>query len=214
MSDAASTSDQKLWIYGASSHGLVIAESAIAAGWQVMGFLDDHASPGSTHMALRVEKPGSIKPSADSQLIIAIGDNATRQQIQSQMITAGWAMANIIHPQAWVSPSATLGQGIYVGPMAVINSQANVEDGVIVNSASVVEHHAQLEAFCHICPRAAMAGHVRIGSLTLLGTGAAVRPRISIGRRCIIGAGAAVVCDIPDDITATGVPARVVQRVI
>jgi maltose O-acetyltransferase len=30
----------------------------------------------------------------------------------------------------------------------------------------------------------------------------------TIGDRCIIGAGAAVISDIPDDVTAVGVPAR------
>ncbi len=202
-----------LWIYGASSHGLVIAEAAAAADWNVQGFLDDHTPAGGMHASWPVKHPSHIAPQAGVKLIIAIGDNAVRHDLFHRMQAAGWAMASILHPRAWVSPSAAISQGVYVGPMAAINAQARLDDGVIVNTSSVVEHHCHLKAFCHACPRSAMAGHVTIGRRTLLGTGAAVRPRITIGDNCIIGAGAAVVADLPDDTTAMGVPAKAVQRV-
>jgi len=44
--------------------------------------------------------------------------------------------------------------------------------------------------------------------LSWIGIGASVRQLVRIGARAMVGAGAAVVSDLPDDVTAMGVPAR------
>jgi acetyltransferase-like isoleucine patch superfamily enzyme len=58
-----------------------------------------------------------------------------------------------------------------------------------------------------------LGGAARVGSFSLLGLGAAVLPGVSVGSRSIIGAGSVVARDIPDDVVAMGVPARVSKRV-
>ena len=45
-----------------------------------------------------------------------------------------------------------------------------------------------------------------------MGTGASVIQNTSIGGNSIVGAGAAVVTDIPRDVVAVGVPARVLKE--
>lgn len=203
-----------LYIFGASSQGLVVAEAAVASRqYAVMGFIDDNApSPddGSqpTHSLWPVFKREQIDASASHRLIIAVGDNAARARLTHEMSDAGWIMTTIVHPTAWISPSATIGLGIYVGPQAAINAQAHIEDGVIINTGAIVEHHCNVARFAHLCPRTALAGHVTIGQMTMVGTGASVCPRINIGRDCVIGAGAAVAHDIEDGRLAMGVPAK------
>jgi hypothetical protein len=49
-------------------------------------------------------------------------------------------------------------------------------------------------------------------ALTQVGIGACAIPGVRIGERTIVGAGAAVVTDIPDDVVAVGVPAKVIKR--
>jgi len=50
---------------------------------------------------------------------------------------------------------------------------------------------------------------VEIGDRSWIGIGASVIQQIRIGADVIVGAGAAVVHDLPDGVTAVGVPARV-----
>jgi len=64
----------------------------------------------------------------------------------------------------------------------------------------------------HISPGAHLAGHVHVGTLTHIGIGASVIQRVKIGRNVIIGAGAAVIDNIPDNVTAVGVPAKVLKQ--
>jgi acetyltransferase EpsM len=51
-----------------------------------------------------------------------------------------------------------------------------------------------------------------VGELSHIGIGVSVIQGIRIGRGVIIGAGAVVIEDIPDHVTAVGVPARVIKR--
>ena len=64
----------------------------------------------------------------------------------------------------------------------------------------------------HISPGAHLAGNVRVGELSHIGIGASIVQGIRIGKGVIIGAGAAVIDDIPDHVTAVGVPAKVIKR--
>ena len=50
-----------------------------------------------------------------------------------------------------------------------------------------------------------------IGDGCDLGTNCAIKHQLTLGEWSIIGAGAAVVKDIPPNVTAVGVPAKVIQ---
>ena len=54
-----------------------------------------------------------------------------------------------------------------------------------------------------------MGAHNRIGTETLIALGATVVSTMTVGARTIVGAGAVVVTDIPADVVAFGVPARI-----
>ncbi len=91
---------------------------------------------------------------------------------------------------------------------AVVNVDSVLGDHVIVNTAATVDHDCVIGSYAHLAPGTNLAGGVAIGDGTLVGVGAAVIPLVSIGRWTTIGAGAVVTEDIPDDVTAKGIPAR------
>ena len=190
----------KIYIYGASGHGLVVADIARACGCGEIVFLDDAAG-------LKFSEDLPKYP-----VIIAIGDNKTRAKIQARVKAAGFEIAMLIHKSAIISPSAIIGEGSVVMPGAVINARARIGRGAIINSGAVIEHECEIGEFAHISPNAALAGGVRVGAFSHIGIGASVIQRLSIGQRCIIGAGAAVVRDIASDSVAVGVPARVIKK--
>ena len=61
-------------------------------------------------------------------------------------------------------------------------------------------------------PTCNISGEVRIGEAAYWGTGAKVINRKTVGNHAVIGAGAVVTENIPDNVTAVGVPARVIKR--
>ncbi|MBV8377430.1 MAG: acetyltransferase [Verrucomicrobia bacterium] len=148
-----------------------------------------------------------------TKAFIAIGDNRLRVKLLAHAREIGFELINAVSPNAVISPSATLGKGIAIMAGAVINACAHIGDGAIVNSNATVDHDCFLSNGTHICPGSALAGNVKIGSESFLGTGACVIPGVRIGDRAIIGAGSVVIRDIPDDMMAMGVPARIIRAV-
>jgi UDP-perosamine 4-acetyltransferase len=95
---------------------------------------------------------------------------------------------------------------------AIINASVQIGDGAIINTNATVDHDCLIGAGVHIGPGSALAGKVEVGREALLGVGTCVIPGVRIGARAIIGAGSVVVRDIPDDVTAMGVPARISKK--
>lgn len=206
MTPTRTTSSNRLVIYGAGGHGLVVADAAIASGWRVEGFIDDNATVSSIagHPVWRrlADAPPGVA------VIVAIGDNAARQRLLDSVRASDTPIASVVHPSAVVSPTATIAPGVFVGPLSVVNALATLELGAIVNSGAIVEHHNRIGICAHIAPGVTLAGGVEVGGMALVGTGASIRPRVRIGTKATVGAGSVVVADVADGETVVGVPAK------
>jgi len=195
---------EPLVIAGAGAHGLVVADAARAAGWAVVGFLDDGRTAGEEVLpGAMVLAEGAVSPGS-AGVVVAIGDNAARRRVFDELVARGHRMVAVVHPSAVVSEWAELGAGVYVGARAVVNPEAVVERGVVINTAAVVEHHNHIGAFAFVSPGAVLAGHVVVGAEAMVGARAVVRPGQRIGARAKVGAGAVVVRDVMEDETAVG----------
>ena len=191
----------KIYIYGASGHGKVVADVAKSTGYKEIIFLDDN---------------GEFKFSPDLPkfpVIIAIGDNKIRANLQKKVLNAGFEIATLIHETAVVSQSAKIDKGTVIMPNVVVNSDAVIGDGVILNSACVIEHDCKIGKFAHISPNSALAGGAEVGEFTHIGIGSSVIQKIKIGANSIIGAGSVVIKDIDENCLAVGVPAKVIKRI-
>jgi len=204
-----------LVIWGAAGHGRVVADAArTSAQFDLRGFIDDNpALHGSTVHDLPVwaglDALTQLPPPPHTQIIIAVGHNATRWQLAQRVLAAGWPLATVIHPRAVLARDVMPGAGTFLAAGAVVNPGCRVGACVIINTLAGVDHDCTLADAVHIAPGAHLAGNVSIGTQTLVGLGAVVREGIRIGAGCTIAAAAAVVADLPDNVLALGVPARI-----
>jgi UDP-N-acetylbacillosamine N-acetyltransferase len=202
---------QNLLIYGAGDHGLVVAETAVAAGWNVLGFLDDQPSIKQTGRWTVLEE--SALQHQDAHVIVAVGSNTARRHLCEKLLREKYPLATVIHPSAWISPSAKIGDGAYIGPNAAINAEAQLDDGVIINTGAIVEHHCLIGEYTHLAPHVALGGRVVVGRGCLIGIGTSICPSVRIGNDCTVGAGTVVIRDIPSQQTVVGVPARALKEI-
>lgn len=205
---------KRLAILGAGGHGKVVGDIALSAGWRVVDFYDD-AFPDKKLM-----DDLSIQGSFDSLLEmadmydgfhVAIGDNRVRLKILNQLLNLNLPCPKIIAPSAVISPTVKIGTGVSVMPNVVVNSKTIVGNGAILNTSCSVDHHCEVAAGVHIGPGAHLAGDVSIGVCSLVGISSTIIQGKVIGDNTIIGAGSVVISDIPNNVTAVGVPSKIIK---
>ncbi|MCI0994204.1 acetyltransferase [Pseudomonas corrugata] len=202
---------KRLAILGASGHGKVVADTAECCGWQAIEFFDD-AWPsvssigvwpvvGNTEdLVARVEEFDGV--------LVAIGNNRIRRNKIDELKASGARLSVLVHPSSTVSRYANIGPGSVVFASAVVNAYASVGGGAILNTGCSVDHDCVLGLCVHVSPGARLAGAVSVGDGSWIGIGASVRQVLSIGVNVTVGAGSTVVCDISDNMTVVGTPAR------
>ena len=208
----------RILILGAGGHAQVVADAILRArecgvGVQPIGYLDDNRMlTGQVRLGLPILGTLSELPMiAHNILVIAIGNNGTRSRLYTELQELGYRFATICHPRATIAPDVTLGPGTVVFAGVVINPGSTIGANVILNTGCTVDHHNQIGDHVHLGPGVHLGGDVQIGDGTLIGIGATVMPQRSVGMWSTVGAGALVHRDLPDRITAIGVPARIVK---
>ena len=204
-----------LLIFGAGGHGKVVAETARAIeGWNEIMFADDAYPQVKTVDGYPVVGDFSgVRSMGGDQgdVIVAIGDNRKRSDLTTQLQQSGFNPVTLIHPAAVVAESALIETGTVIFAQAVVQAAARIGGAVIVNTAATVDHDCIIGDGVHLSPGAHLGGEVQVGDYSWLGIGAVVINRISIGKEVTVGAGSCVIGDLPDGVTAVGVPARPVR---
>lgn len=204
-----------LGVYGAGGEGREVKETAEAAAqWNEVVLIDDTQEAGLFCGCRRMPFGEFCKafPAAEAEVVIALGEPRDRALLYDRVRTAGYSLANVIHPLAFVSPTARLGIGITVKMGVCISAGAVIEDNVGLGIQSVISHDALIGQSSQISPHAAVSGHAGIGRGTFVGAGACIREKVKVGADCIIGMGAVVTGNIPGGSVAYGNPARVMRE--
>jgi UDP-3-O-[3-hydroxymyristoyl] glucosamine N-acyltransferase len=112
-----------------------------------------------------------------------------RKSFVEQYIEQGARFITLIHPTAYVSPSALIGSGVIIGPMANIGPNVTLGDFTLINSRSSMGHDTHLGKFNFMCPNVCCSGFTTIGDENLFGINSATIPGIKVGDRNKIAAG-------------------------
>jgi sugar O-acyltransferase (sialic acid O-acetyltransferase NeuD family) len=201
-------------IMGFGGHASVVSEACEALAWKIEAFFVEEglvaASPepkGRVYMTTRKEVLNPKKVGL-SKIALGIGNNEARLWWCEKLLQDGFQLPPVVHPKAWVSPTATLAAGVFVGAGAVVQAGARIAQAALINSSATVEHHCEIGAGAHIGPGAVLAGLAKVGEKTMVGAGAVIRDRIKVGKNATVGAGAVVVQDVSEGLTVAGVPAK------
>lgn len=206
---------KRLAVLGAGGHGHVVADTAQAAGWDAVTLFDDQWPDAKPAGPWPIEGNAGrlIERLSDFDgAIVAIGHCASRWALHERLRAVGARLVTIVHPSARVSPHARLGPGTVVMAGTVLQFGARIGEAAIVNTGATVDHDCEIGDAVHLCPGTHLGGRVHVGRLSWVGIGSSIRQGIHVGESVTIGAGAAVVDDLPDGVTAVGVPARPLAR--
>ena len=201
-------------LIGDSGHGKVIEDCIVAANGKVIAKLDDK------YTNLFQEGPYLKGPISsinglieeNTKVIISIGHNLIRKKIVDRLQLEENMYGIVIHPSAIISPSTIIKNGTVIMPNVVINADSIIGNHVILNTGSIVEHDCKVSNYAHISPGAVLTGGATVGIGTHVGAKSSVNPLVNIGQWSIIGAGSAVIRDVPNNVTAVGIPTKVIKK--
>jgi sugar O-acyltransferase (sialic acid O-acetyltransferase NeuD family) len=209
---------EPLVIFGVGGHGremlgLVDAINAAGARWEVLGFLDDdparhgrqvHGLPVLGGRGWLAERPGTA-------VALGIGSSARRARAASALGALGASFPALVHPDAAVGRRVVLAPGVVVAVRCVVTTDVTLGEHTHLNVAASVSHDCVVGRWVTLAPGVRVAGAVTLGDGCDVGVAAAAIPGVSLGEWCVVGAGAVVTRSLPPNVTAVGVPARVVK---
>jgi acetyltransferase EpsM len=203
--DASQAADRRMIVYGGGGHGKSLIESIRAMGeHEIIGIVDDGLARGTQVLGLLVLGGAEVLPDMLAQgvrlaanAVGGIGDARSRGLVFRRLVEAGFACPAVVHPTAFVEPSARLSAGVQVMPHAYVGSETDVGFGVIINTGAVVSHDCRLGAYANVSPGALLAGGVTVGEAALVGMGVTVNLGVTIGDAARVGNSAVVKKDVP-----------------
>lgn len=215
--------NKRLSILGAGGHAKVVLDIArLSARWNDITLFDDADSAKLPKTILQLSVMGNshtllsfLQKNAGTVFVIAIGNNQMRAKHFSFLTQQHQIPSSVLlHPSSVIAETVVMGAGSVVMANAVVNPDVRIGNNVIINTAAIIEHDCVVGHHAHISPNAILCGESCVGESSWIGAGAVIIEGKHVGKNCMIGAGSVVTHDIPDNVVALGVPAKVIKTMV
>lgn len=199
------------WTLTLPGSRLVWPDGRVDTSIDFLGHLDDRAESHGTVVNGHPVLGGAdwLAEHAGHAVIVAVGKPSIRKQIVERVKDYRPTFPAVLAPGVIVAESSTVGLGVMALPGAVVTTNSVLGNFVLLNPHASVSHDCTVGDYCSLGPGVSLAGTVTVGEGCDIGTNASAIPGVTIGKNSIIGAGACVVHNLPENVTAVGVPARV-----
>lgn len=141
--------------------------------------------------------------SSENYYIISFTNFKLRQKFAKILKNNNFIPFTVIHPDAFVAKSASLGKNVYISKGAVVSSYAIVNDNCIININAIVGHDAELSENVVLNPGSFVGGGAKISNNVLIGGNSFIKQGISIGANVLVDAMTYVNKDIEPDVMCT-----------
>jgi len=202
-------------VVGTGGHARFVLATLEKAKWPIKGLITLDDSYNSDERILTQQIIGVIGdlPHFFSQgykaLVLAVGDNKVRKEIYDKWAEFGFLFPTVIHPDACVDSSVSIGIANIVGPKVVMGASVIVGENNIINSSCVVEHESVIGSHCHIAPGAVICGRVVLGDEVMVGANGTIIDHLAVANKTLLGAGATLIHSVSiEGETLVGSPAR------
>ncbi len=212
---------EKLVIWGAGSHALVVADIIrLRDQFEIAGFLDN-VNPERARTEFcgasiwgGEEQLDDLLQRGVEHLICAITNNRVRLQLSELARAKGFHLATAIHPQSTIANGVPIGAGTVIAAGSVVNPGARLGENVVIFTCASVDHECTIEDGAWINAGVHLGGRVIVERAATVEIGATVAGRMRIGADSVVGAGSVVLHNIPDHVLAYGTPARVIRQIV
>jgi sugar O-acyltransferase (sialic acid O-acetyltransferase NeuD family) len=202
-----------LYIYGTGGLGREVATIInVLPEWELVGFIDDSANAGAVIRGIPVVGGCSFLNQSKEKInvVIAIGDPITKEQIRKSIDKDKVQFATIVHPSVILQDlsSIKIGIGSILCAGSVLTCDIVIGEHVLINLNSTIGHDCSVGDFSSLMPGVNISGNVSIATKVLIGSGSSVRNKVTIKDSAIVGMGSVVIRNVGNGSTVAGVPAK------
>lgn len=191
-------------LIGAGGHARVVRELAELCDANILGVCDPkfQNESGQLWHGLKVLGGDEYLSEVDPDKVMLLNGigmlpgNRIRQVVFERFTGMGFHFPPLIHPFAWCSSYASIGDGAQLVAGAVVQPGASIGINTIVNTHSSVDHDSLVGAHCHLAPGVTLCGDVRIGDRSFIGAGATVTQAVNVAPETFIKAGTLTTSDV------------------
>jgi sugar O-acyltransferase (sialic acid O-acetyltransferase NeuD family) len=197
--------ESTLLLYGAGGHGKTLIDLVRTQGVYTWGgIVDENLPAGSRIMDLPVYGGADLlseiyragfRQAANG--VGGIGNVIARLRVFEELSKAGFSFPFLIHPTAWIEPSAKIAAGVQILPLTYVGTDSTIGFGSLLNANVTVSHDCHIGECVNLSPAATLAGGVKIHDHAQVGMGVTINMNITIGSEARIGNGATIKADVP-----------------
>jgi sugar O-acyltransferase (sialic acid O-acetyltransferase NeuD family) len=130
--------------------------------------------------------------------LIGIIDLEIRRRVEENCQEHRLIPHTLIHPSAYVAPTAQIGRGCFIAPLVAIGIDTKIADHCILHFGTSIGHDCQLGRHCAVLPGARISGQVKLADGVLVGSNAFVHQGVSVGSDAKIDAMTYVRENVPE----------------
>ena len=208
----------RIAIIGAAGHAVDVADIALAAGYSDVVFL------GMEEGGDRLAGFPLLKDEAETvnrlhgegvDFAIGIGSSGVRKKIAEKYSHVRFP--NLLHPSVSFGNVQHSGlenrKGNIFAAGSRLTNNIHFGDFCFLGVNAIIGHDCRMGDYSSVMPGAVISGNVSLGECCYIGANASILQGtpdtpLKIGKDSTIGMGAVVIGDIPEAVTAVGVPAQ------
>ena len=171
-----------LYIYGATAHAKTAVDVAEDLEIKIGGLIDKSLLIEDV-FDYEVQLHHQVKDASEN-FFVAVKNPGLRERIVSE--NPEWSFQSLIHPKAYVSKRAEIGEGCIILPGAAIAPDVQIGNHCIISGSAVIESNTIIEDFVNIGP------NVSIGTNVLVGRGSEIKANTHIEDEEVIPKGSIV----------------------
>lgn len=183
--------------------------------YNILGYIDDNREKNSKISEYTVigNTEEIYELEDDINVVVAIGNSKARKKIIEKIKQIKKVkFPNLIDPLATIDENMIKGEGNIICAGVIATVDIEIHNFNIINLNCTIGHDAKILNFVTIYPNTNISGYVLVNDCVEIGTGTQIIQLLTIGQNSIIGAGSVVIRDIEENVTAVGVPTRILQK--
>ena len=144
-----------------------------------------------------------------TNFVIAIGDNAIREQVYNSMPFQ--SSCNLLLGTSLITDSAVLGVGNVIMNNVTIANNVTIGSNCVIHGNVVIGHDCKLGDNVFIGSNSFIGGNSYIESKATVYPGCTIKNKIKIGRSATVGIGSCVIRNVKSDKVVFGNPAKIIK---